>query len=66
MVQDGTDVYEAITGKIPIESLRLGWLLFSPGFHVSSFLLLYKRIAALIVSAIGLLLSLSFSRSLLC
>jgi sugar transferase (PEP-CTERM system associated) len=58
LVQDGTDVYEAITGKIPIESLRLGWLLFSPGFHVSSFLRLYKRIAGLIVSSIGLLLSL--------
>ena len=60
LVQDGTDVYEAITGKIPIESLRLGWLLFSPGFHVSSFLLLYKRIAALVVSVIGLLLSVVF------
>jgi len=58
VVQDGTDVYEAITGKIPIESLRLGWLLFSPGFHVSQFLLLYKRIAAVIVSTIGLSLSL--------
>lgn len=58
LVQDGTEVYEAITGKIPIESLRLGWLLFSPGFRVSNFLLLYKRIAALIASVIGLLLSL--------
>ena len=57
LVQDGTDVYEAVTGKIPIESLRLGWLLFSPGFHVSQFLLLYKRFAALIASTIGLLLS---------
>jgi sugar transferase (PEP-CTERM system associated) len=57
LVQDGTDVYEAITGKIPVESLRLGWLLFSPGFHVSRFFLLYKRVAALIASTIGLLLS---------
>ena len=30
VVQDGTDVYEAITGKIPIESLRLGWLAVFP------------------------------------
>jgi sugar transferase (PEP-CTERM system associated) len=57
LVQDGTDVYESITGKVPVESLRLGWLLFSQGFHVSRFLLLYKRIAAVIVSSLGLLLS---------
>ena len=27
-VQDGNDVYESITGKVPIESIRLSWLLF--------------------------------------
>jgi sugar transferase (PEP-CTERM system associated) len=57
-IQDGTDVYEAITGKVPIESLRLGWLLFSPGFHLSRFLLIYKRLASILVSILGLLLSL--------
>ena len=60
LIQDGTDVYEAITGKVPIESLRLGWLLFSPGFHLSHFLLVYKRLASLLVSLVGLLLSLPF------
>src|SRR6202790_5658211 len=34
-VQDGNDVYESITGKVPIESIRSSWLLFSPGSHVS-------------------------------
>lgn len=57
IVQDGTDVYEAVTGKVPIESLRLGWLLFSPGFRVSRFLLLYKRAASIVVSITGLVLS---------
>src|ERR1039457_6785293 len=33
-IQDGPEYYETITGKIPLESLRLSWLLFSPGFHV--------------------------------
>jgi sugar transferase (PEP-CTERM system associated) len=56
-VQDGTDVYEAITGKVPIESLRLGWLLFSPGFRVSRFLLFYKRFTSIILSIVGLLLT---------
>jgi sugar transferase (PEP-CTERM system associated) len=58
LIQDGTDAYEAITGKVPIESLRLGWLLFSPGFHLSRFLLVYKRLASMVVSILGLLLSL--------
>ena len=57
-VQDGTDVYEAVTGKVPIESLRLGWLLFSTGFHVSRFLLFYKRLASMLISLCGLVLSL--------
>ena len=58
LIQDGTDVYEAVTGKVPIESLRLSWLLFSPGFHVSRFLVIYKRLASIASSIIGLLLSL--------
>jgi sugar transferase (PEP-CTERM system associated) len=58
LIQDGTDVYEAVTGKVPIESLRLSWLLFSPGFHVSRFLVIYKRLASIVASVIGLLLSL--------
>jgi sugar transferase (PEP-CTERM system associated) len=57
-VQDGVEVYEAITGKVPIESVRSGWLLFSPGCHASRFHLIYKRVASVLVSIIGLLLSL--------
>ena len=30
-IQDGPEYYESVTGKIPLESLRLSWLLFSPG-----------------------------------
>lgn len=57
-VQDGVEVYEAITGKVPIESIRLGWLLFSPGCHASRFYLAYKRSASIVVSIVGLLLTL--------
>jgi sugar transferase (PEP-CTERM system associated) len=57
-VQDGVEVYEAITGKVPIESIRLGWLLFSPGCHASRFHLAYKRGASILVSIFGLLLAL--------
>lgn len=57
-IQDGVEVYEAITGKVPIESVRLGGLLFSPGCHSSRIHLVYKRVASILVSIIGLVLSL--------
>jgi sugar transferase (PEP-CTERM system associated) len=57
-VQDGVEVYEAITGKVPIESVRLGWLLFSVGCHASRLHLAYKRAASVLVSVVGLILSL--------
>jgi sugar transferase (PEP-CTERM system associated) len=58
LVEDGTDLYERVTGKIPIESLRLGTLLFSPGFLVSRFLVTYKRVASILISIVGLILAL--------
>jgi sugar transferase (PEP-CTERM system associated) len=55
-IQDGTQMYEAVTGKLPIESLRLSWLLFSPGFEVSRSLLVYKRVSSVIWSTVSLIL----------
>ena len=57
-VQDGNDVYESITGKVPIESMRLSWLLFSPGCYASRVFSIYKRLASLATSTIGLVLCL--------
>jgi sugar transferase (PEP-CTERM system associated) len=59
-IQDGTEYYEQVTGKIPIESLRLGTLLFSSGFRLSRFLVIYKRLASIAVSIVGLILCLPF------
>jgi len=56
-IQDGTEVFEAITGKVPIESLRLSWLLFSPGFHVPRLLLIYKRLFSFLISSICFLIT---------
>jgi sugar transferase (PEP-CTERM system associated) len=58
LIQDGIQVYEAITGKMPLESLRPGWLLFSDGFHVSRGLALYGRIMSCLIAGLGILLSL--------
>jgi len=57
LIQDGPEYYETMTGKIPLESLRLSWLLFSPGFHVRPPLRLYKRIFSLFFGLIGVVLS---------
>jgi sugar transferase (PEP-CTERM system associated) len=57
-VHDGAEVYEAVTGKVPVESLRLSWLLFSSGFRLSRLLLIFQRLISLCVSMIGLVLCL--------
>jgi sugar transferase (PEP-CTERM system associated) len=57
-VQDGAELYEKITGKIPIESIRMSSLLFSPGCCASRVFLMYKRAASVVVSVLGLVISL--------
>jgi exopolysaccharide biosynthesis polyprenyl glycosylphosphotransferase len=56
-IQDGPEYYETVTGKIPLESLRLSWLLFSPGFHVRPALRLYKRGFSFLFGSLGVILS---------
>src|SRR5271166_104434 len=56
-IQDGPEYYETVTGMIPLESLRLSWLLFSPGFHVRPALRLYKRLFSLTFGSIGVILT---------
>jgi exopolysaccharide biosynthesis polyprenyl glycosylphosphotransferase len=56
-IQDGPEYYESVTGKIPLESLRLSWLLFSPGFHVRAALRLYKRAFSLLLSSIAIVIT---------
>ncbi len=57
LIQDAPEYYETVTGKIPLESLRLGWLLFSPGFHVRTPLRIYKRVFSVVFGSIGVILS---------
>jgi len=56
-IQDGPEYYESVTGKIPLDSLRLSWLLFSPGFHVRTALQLYKRFFSLVLGAIAIVVT---------
>ena len=56
-IQDGPEYYENVTGKIPLESLHLSWLLFSPGFHVRAALRVYKRLFSLVLSAVAIVIT---------
>src|SRR5450755_1725879 len=56
-IQDGPEYYETVTGRIPLESLRLSSLLFSPGFHVRAALRLYKRLFSLILGGLAILVT---------
>jgi sugar transferase (PEP-CTERM system associated) len=56
-IHESTEVYEAITGKVPIESIRLSSLLFSPGCGASRSLAVLKRLVDIFVSVVGLVIS---------
>jgi len=56
-IQDGPEYYENVTGKIPLDSLRLSWLLFSTGFHVRAALQLYKRLFSLIFGSLAIVVT---------
>jgi lipopolysaccharide/colanic/teichoic acid biosynthesis glycosyltransferase len=57
IIQDAPDVYEAIAGKIFLNSLRPSEILFSNGFRVSRLTLLYKRLASIVLATAGILVA---------
>jgi len=56
MVEDGAQFYETISGKMPVDAVRPGAMLFSQGFHVSQSVLLKKRLYSLVISGVALTL----------
>jgi sugar transferase (PEP-CTERM system associated) len=56
LVEDGAQFYETISGRMPVDAVRPGAMLFSHGFHVSQSLLLKKRLYSLIISGLALAL----------
>ncbi len=59
-VIDAPSFYEQITGKLLIENTTPSWFIFSNGFRMSEGMRLYKRIFDIIVSLIGVTLTLPF------
>ena len=56
-IEDGLSFYEAITGKILIESVNPAWMIFSSGFQKSKTRLMAKRMMDIFASSLGLILS---------
>jgi sugar transferase (PEP-CTERM system associated) len=49
-IHDSAELYEAVTGMIPLDAFRLSWLLFSPGFRVSRRIPVVRRAFSFILS----------------
>ncbi|MEW6323798.1 MAG: TIGR03013 family XrtA/PEP-CTERM system glycosyltransferase [Nitrospirota bacterium] len=56
-VLDGLSFYERLTGKILVEGLNPGWLIFSEGFTRQQLTMFIKRIVDLLSASIGLLVT---------
>ena len=61
IIEDGITFYEAITGKILVEKVNPGWLIFSEGFDYGRLTFLIKRVLDLTFAVVGLSLSLPIS-----
>jgi sugar transferase (PEP-CTERM system associated) len=57
-VDNATAVTERIWGRIDVQDLQPSWLIFSDGFRVSTRKLIVKRLISLVLSALGLILTL--------
>ena len=56
-VEEGATFYEQVCSKIMLENLRPSWLVFSQGFSISPHLCFLKRLADILLSILGLILS---------
>jgi sugar transferase (PEP-CTERM system associated) len=57
-IEEATSWLEKISGKIEVESLYPSWLVFNEGFRRSTAFILVRRALSIIISLIGLLLTL--------
>jgi len=57
VVEDGIQVYESLSAKIPLVGLTPGWLVFTEGFGVSPLQRMCIRLTSVSLALIGLVLS---------
>jgi exopolysaccharide biosynthesis polyprenyl glycosylphosphotransferase len=56
-VYDAAEIYEALTGKLPVKWLQDDRASLGNGFRIPAWVWLYKRLASVVLSCIGLLLA---------
>ena len=56
-IVEGETFHERITGKIPLDQLKPGWMVFSEGFRSLKSKMVFKRFLDIFLSLIGLILS---------
>ena len=57
VIQDGSEFYENITGKVYLGSLRPSMLLFSPAYEISKLSLFIKRVFSTVFSVAALIIT---------
>ena len=57
-IEEATSWLEKISGKIEVENLNPSWLVFNDGFRRSTAFVMVRRVLSVIISLIGLLLTL--------
>lgn len=57
-IEEATTYLEKMSGKIEVENLYPSWLVFGEGFRFGSTFLLVRRVLSLMISLVGLILSL--------
>lgn len=60
LIMDAPTIYERVQGKLMLESITPSWLIFSQGFMRTSLFSFSKRSIDIILSVVGLLLTLPF------
>jgi sugar transferase (PEP-CTERM system associated)/polysaccharide deacetylase family protein (PEP-CTERM system associated) len=56
-VESASDMYEKLTGRVPIELIRASWLIFSGNFLLSRALRFYKRFLGFVGALVGLIVT---------
>ena len=59
-VVDAPTFYEMVQEKLMLEEITPGWIIFSAGFHRTALSKVYKRLIDMVLSLVGLMLSLPF------
>jgi len=56
LIEDSPTLFERITGRVALDSIRPSWLILSEGFHQSAGLRLYQRATSVVGALLGLTL----------